>query len=507
VAGFGLKRASATALFAAAALGVWLISPRFSIGGPSLVDDWFAVHFSPGQVGSLGRWFSTTDGRFRPGWIGWNYVQWHTFSAPADMLGPNVWDVLRLLVFVVGVALLTQLLCRSVAAQQGTGTNALLAVAPALLVVTTPQVAVDFARFGPQEPLVVGCMALGGSLLFLGAREWSLPSRRRPGRIAACLVLGYAFWVVGVYQKEISVSVLALLPFLYVARRTQVNQTVKRLGTRGRWLVAALCAAVLAPVAHVALEVALITHRGNLAYNGNQVSPGTGAVRKTVKFIAEWPSATGSILGLLLTLALTIHVARRLARRRPDWLMSGLLAAALVCLAWGGQSGVFPSRYYIPSLTLVAIGVMLILAQAGRAERRLALAAALLVFAGSSYLAHRDVHRWAVDDQRGHILVEAVAAARSSGCPVAETGVDPERAESLPILSSLAASHSKAPPCSRVAFALVGPHPDPALIAACPRSERTQVGLWVLQQESLRLIRCSGLTPSGVRLFSARRFR
>lgn len=486
------------------ALGLWLISPRFAVGGPSLIDDWSAVRFSPAQVGSLGRLLSTADGRFRPGWIGWNYLQWHTLGAPGGMLGPNAWDVLRVVVFVVGVAWFAYLLCRSVDTQRGTGTTLVLAVIAPVLVVSTPQVAVDFARFGPQEPLLVGCMTLGGSLLYKGVHELMRnPGTRRAGRAAACLASGYAFWVVGVYQKEVSVSVLVLIPFLYLARRTEVNQTVAALGAKGRWLLAGLGAGVLAPVVHVAVEVALITHRGHLVYNGNQVSPGSGQIRKTVKFLVTMPSATGSIVGLLLTVAIAAQVTTSLVRRRPDWLLTGLLATALVCLAWGGQSGVFPSRYYIPSLTLVSAGLILVLARARQREQRIAVAVVLALVLGSALLAHRDVQDWATDDQRGHAMVEAVARARLSGCPVVETGIDPERTASLPILSSLILHPPlPKPACLRRGFVMFGPNPNRAIAAACPRPARTLIGAWVLKGEQLRLVRCDRLTSEATRLLA-----
>ena len=76
-----------------------MISPRFAIDGPSLVDDWSAIIRSPDQLRCRLR-VSTipeTD-RFRPGWIVWNYLQWHTLDAPESLVGPNVWNVGRVLV-------------------------------------------------------------------------------------------------------------------------------------------------------------------------------------------------------------------------------------------------------------------------------------------------------------------------------------------------------------------------------------------------------------------------
>src|SRR5262249_8733188 len=80
------SRLRALALVAATAVvcgaAGWLISPRFSIDTPSLVDDWAAISRSPHQVGQLVRLHNPEQQRFRPSWILWNEVQWHTFDAP-----------------------------------------------------------------------------------------------------------------------------------------------------------------------------------------------------------------------------------------------------------------------------------------------------------------------------------------------------------------------------------------------------------------------------------------
>lgn len=146
----GLRRAPAAALLVAFAIGVWLVSPRFSVGGPSLIDDWFAIRVTPTRVGSLGRLLSPQDGHFFPGASAWGYLQWHTLGAPGNMLGPNAWDVGHVSVFVVGVGLFTYLLGRFGDARSA-GASVVRAMIAPLLVVSTPGVAVDFARFEPQE--------------------------------------------------------------------------------------------------------------------------------------------------------------------------------------------------------------------------------------------------------------------------------------------------------------------------------------------------------------------
>ena len=72
---------------------------------------------------------------------------------------------------VAGLSLMTALAMPSPGSRWEAVLQAGLAGVPALLVVTAPKFAVDLARFGPQEPLLLGGMALGGSLLVLAARE------------------------------------------------------------------------------------------------------------------------------------------------------------------------------------------------------------------------------------------------------------------------------------------------------------------------------------------------
>jgi hypothetical protein len=540
------------------AVGTWLISPRFSIGGPSLIDDWAAEARSPHQIGSFARLFSVYAARFRPGWIGWNYVQWHTLGAPAHMLGPNAWGILRLLVFIGGVSLLTILL---LPAEREPGWRArvwAVALLTPLLVLTTPKIGVDFARFGPQEPLQVGCMALGAALLILGLRALVATGSPHRSRTACYLVTGSALWVLGVYQKESSVAVLAFVPFLYWPHRERIRRLMHELD-RGRFIaLGAVVAAVLLPLVHVAVEVALIAERGPLVY-GAQVSSGGGVARKTSDFITGMSSNTGSRIGLVLLAALAAGVAASALRRRPDWLLSGLLATALVFLAWSAQTGQSAGRYYIPSLTLTAIGLSIMLARLhqrsasvalaavavlvgvtaeqfrfwsarpgpalshpailvlvlvvvgvgvallkrGRSPAGLAFAAVLVLVCGSALETHRLVDRWAEDDEAGWQLVEAVSSARESGCRVAARGLDLERASALPVLVALQPARSRRVACESRALLVLGPGAGRTAAIACRPGRRTTLSERVLQGEPVRLVSCrASETPEAARLFA-----
>lgn len=541
------------------ATGIWVISPRFSIGGPSLVDDSTALSRSPHQVSSVARLFAVYAGRFRPGWIVWNYVQWHTFAAPAHMLGPNCWGVVRFVIFAVGVSLLSFLFLRSRLEHTSRTLVCAVATIVPLLVLTTPKVAVDFARFGPQEPLLVGCLALGASLLILGWRVLTASSpRRRRRRAFVYLAAGSALWIVGVYQKEIAVVVVALGPFLFLEYRRRIRDARRELDRGGQIAIAVLSAVVLLPIVHVAIEVARITERGPLVY-GAQVNSGDGVARKTVHFIEKMPENTGSYIGWLLLAAITAQVATSVVRRRPDWLLSGLLVTALASLAWSAQTGQPASRFYIPCLTLTAIGFSLILvrlhaqahavviaavaalvgfsmaqfriwsarpgpelshvtilavtiaaagvaaalARRGRSPQGLAVAAVFVLICGSAWMAHPSVGRWARDDERGWQLVTAVSRARDSGCPVVAAGLDPERATGLPVLLALRPASNAGPPCAGHAYLVLGPGAGRTIAIACRTGSGRTTSDWILQGEPIRLIRCrASETREAARLYA-----
>jgi hypothetical protein len=540
------------------AAGIWLISPRWSIGGPSLVDDWAAEARSPHQVGSVVRLFSVYAARFRPGWIGWSYVQWHTLGAPAHMLGPNAWGVLRLLVFIGGVSLLTTLLLRAGREPGRRWRVAAAALLTPLLVLTTPKIGVDFARFGPQEPLQVGCLCLGAAFLVLGVRVLVAKGSPHRGRATACLVTGCVLWVVGVYQKESSVAVLALVPFLYWPYRERVRQLLRRLDPGRRLALGAVSVVVLLPLVHVAVEVALIARRGPLVY-GAQVDSGGGAVRKTSDFVSQMSSNTGSRVGLLLLAALAAGVAASLLRRRPDWVLCGLLAAAVAFLAFSAQTDQAAGRYYIPSLTLTAIGLAIMLVRLherssvvilaavailvgvtaeqlrfwqarpgpllshpailvlviavvvlgvallrrGRSPAALAFVALLVLVTGSALETHRAVERWAADDESGWQLVRDVSRARESGCPVAASGLDLERASALPVLVALQTGRARSVDCDGRALLVLGSGPDRVSAIACRTGSGTTVSERVLQGERVRLVRCmASRTHAAARLFA-----
>ena len=69
------------------AVGLWVISPRFAITGPSLIDDWDALVSAPAELHALVHFSYHVQSRFYPAWILWNWVQWHVPGAPGTWPG------------------------------------------------------------------------------------------------------------------------------------------------------------------------------------------------------------------------------------------------------------------------------------------------------------------------------------------------------------------------------------------------------------------------------------
>jgi hypothetical protein len=417
------------------AVAVWVVSPRFAIDSPSLIDDWSAISASGDQLRTIAHLDSPEQQRFRPGWIAWNYVQWHTFDAPEGLVGPNAWNVLRLLVLVAGLSLLALLAMPAARTRREALLQAALAGTPALLLVTAPKLAFDFARFGPQEPLLVGGMALGGSLLVLAAQQ--LLDGTRPVRravVTALLIAGSLLWIVGAYQKEVSLAALPLLAAVVIAGRGRLRSWNGLARARTRLLVL-VGVVFVAPLAHVAVESARITLRGDLVYDA-KVDRGRG-LAQGVEVLYGWARDTlPRQWELLVVLALVLTVAAALIRRKVDVVAVGVLGSAGLAFVLAGQSGVVATRYLIPVLALLVLVLPLALARFTPVVQLAGLLAVLVTLMPLPE-AHTNVAGWADGEIARGRIVREVAAARASGCVVAAAGLDEEEARALPVLMDL----------------------------------------------------------------------
>ena len=479
-------------------LGVWLVSPRFEIDAPSLVDDWIAVTQGGEELGELIRHGNAEEQRFRPSWTVWNTLQWHTFDAPDGLVGPNAWNLARLAILVAGLMLVVALALPPPRGRVEAGVHALVAGLPALLVVTVPKFARDLARFGTQEPLLVGGMALGGSLLVLAARSLLRPTPLPRAHFAALLVAGSVLWFAGVYQKETSLAVLPLLAGALVAGRGRLRGW-RSLNRARKRALAAIGVVVALPLAHVAIESARIAARGDLVY-GAQVDAGRGIV-DGLELLYDWSTEVFSLTArrvVIAALVLTALVA--LFRRRLDLVALGVLGTGALSLVLAAQSGVAVSRYYIPAYALAGVALALSLARLPVVLQAIGVVGLALAFLPATE-ARTEVDAWAVEEQAGGALVEVLADLDANGCPVAMAGIDQETSLALAALVSRAERPGADGCASEDVHLVLRPYGEgAALAAACAPGALELVGSpFPLEGGDVEVHRCSELGSAPVR--------
>jgi hypothetical protein len=465
------------------AIAVWIISPRFAIDSPSLVDDWSAISKSRAQLSEIVRLQNPEEQRFRPGWIAWNYLQWHTLDAPQGLIGPNLWNVtLRILVLVGGLALLTALALPRPRRARESVLYAGLAGIPALLVVTVPKFGVDLARFGPQEPLLVGAMALGGSLLVIVARALLDEARAvSPWKLSLLTFLGSLLWILGVYQKETSLAALPLIASVVYVGRSRLGIWNSVSASR-RAVLWGLCAVVVLPFAHIAVEAGRIAARGDLVYDA-EVAGGRGIVDGLFD-LYDWShealprTARLAMLGAVILVALVAVLRRKLDIVAVGALSSGALALVLVA-----QSGTVATRYYLPAYALFAVALSLSLARLP-APFPLASLLAIVVVQVAGLLsvalpqipppgARDEVKRWAASEEQSAELVRNVADLESSGCFVAAAGLQREASEALPVVIAVRQRGVPRACAANGVYFVVGPLEEGAALArACASGAR-----------------------------------
>jgi len=413
-------------------LAVWLISPRFEIDTPSVVDDWTGIAHAPDQLRDALLLRNPEAERFRPSWIAWNALQWHTFDAPDGMVGPNAWGVARVVILVAGLTLLMSLLLPPARGRSEAVLHAVIAGLPAFLVVTAPKFVVDLTRFGPQEPLLVGGMALGGSLLALAARPLLDPDRPvAPLRTAIMTGAGLAFWALGAYQKETSLAVLPLLAAVVFASRGRLARR-RELSMGRRSALLALGGLALLPLIHIAIESARIVGRGDIIYSA-EVDAGRGIVRGT-EALLDWAHEAMPPAGRwMMVAALVLTLLVIVLRRRADVLATGAIASGSLALVLAGQSGVVATRYYIPSYALFAVALALGLVRLPVPFQAAGLAAVALAFLPTAPI-HDEVRVWVDNEKIEGAFIRDMSDVIDAGCAVAADGLDVERAVALPVL-------------------------------------------------------------------------
>ena len=411
------------------------IEPRLHHPFPSMVDDWHAILDAPEQLQTVIRLGNPEDGRYRPGFVAWNALQWHTLGAPNAFAGPQLWGLMRLLTLVLGVTLLTRLLVLTARGPKlEPDPRWLLTLAVPLVVVTVPAGAIDLARFGPQEPLLVGCMSLGAVLLSHSVGRLLGP-RPPAATTVAATVAGLAIWSFGVVQKETSVCVLLLIPFLLPAIRAQRARWACLSGAR-RVALGAVGLATLLPFVPMAARTVQLGLAESRVYEDfaagrsplvrllDQIENADNALYSPVL----WPLAAGAVVLLVIAVI----------QRGIDWLTVGLLMTALAFVVFAAESGVVASRYYLPPLTLFALAA----ARAAATLRSGLIVVTGVVLLGTGLWQFREarawVDEWVKGEQAQEVLVREVAARAAGGCDVEIAGRNVEFVAALPVLMPLA---------------------------------------------------------------------
>jgi hypothetical protein len=418
-----------------AVVGVaWFVTlePGLHFRVPSMVDDWSAISKSPDQLHEVLLLGNPEPERYRPGFILWNALQWHTLGAPESLAAPQFWNLLRIALLVVGVTALTALLLRPAGHLRRLDARWLLVAAVPLTVVTAGALPIDFARFGPQEPLMVGGMALG-AVLVIDAIDRLLDDDPIGPAVVATTLGGVALWAFGVLQKETSTCVLVMAPFLVpTLRRQRARWSRLRIGRKV--LLCGLGAGLLLPF------VPMIVRTVQLSVADSRVYEDFAENSLPVRFWEQFVLADEILhtrLFAVVALAAVVVAIGQLLSTRPDWLALGLMVTGFAFVLFAAESGVEATRYYLPPLTLLCIAIARSIASLGQKA-----AVALGVVAIASSLVHlpdaRNWVEWWVDVERGReALVREAAALQAGGCVVSVTGKNVELVAALPVLMPL----------------------------------------------------------------------
>jgi hypothetical protein len=488
--------AVAAGFLVAFAYSMWLLSPRFGIPSPSAIDDWNGATHGARSLGELLRpFFESPVQRFRPGFDLFDYIEWHTFGAPQDMTGPNLWNGVRVALLVAAVGVVPALLARTQRPDLSPLALGALAAVPPALVVTGTAIPVDLARLAPQEPMLIGATVCGAALVLL-ALDRRLAGASLGGTLALAAV-GWPLFVVGTTFKEASACFLLAAPFVYLFllrrwRERGLAGSFLSPFRSGAFLVCAV--ALIVPLLWTAFRAATIGDEGADLYQaGAPTGTGEWSDRLRHAWELQWASFSGIVgspVWRALALALPLFaLGVALDRRRMPWLAIGLGAAAVAMLVVQGLPAVVTSRYFLPTMALFAMAASLLLAQGRAWTRWVALVAAAIVVIGGAGAARQSVEVWAAGERDNSAFVAQLADLAQRGCRLHTAGIDVERAEALPRLVGLRVGEigRRCPAGTGTLVATLGGS-DPATVGntglwrICARSwtTRTHAGIWML---------------------------
>ena len=268
---------------------------------------------------------------------------------------------------------------------------------------------------------------------------------------------------------------------------------MRSLGRRRRLALAGIAAAIALPIVHVAFETVAIAKRGDLVY-GMRLQPG-GSIEHFTHVIGQMSTALGSHIGWILFSAVCVGILVSVLRGRPDWIPTGLFVTAAGALAWSAQSGFAASRYFIPTIALLAVALVLLVASLPPAPRWLATGVSLVIAVSSLASARAHVTLWAAGGRDADGFVVAVADAKATGCPVVITGLDIERRIALPVLVALRRGERSTCSSGAVFVGLGTNDPDPAFRGICLTQGRQVLKRVDLALERVVFMRCAGVRP------------
>ena len=468
----------------------WAVEPRFHQSFPSTVDDWSAIRDTPEQLRGILRLESPEEGRYRPGFVAWNALQWYTFGGPDRFAAATAWAVPRIALLVAGVALLALLLIEAGRPRiEGRDARWLLVAGVPLAAITAPSLAVDLARNAPQEVLMVACMSLGAVLLvrcFDRLLDPSPPSRT----LVAVAVLGLVSWWFGVLQKETSVCVLLLAPFLWPTLARE-RRRWGVLETRRRVWIGVLAGAIVLPYVPLGIRTTHLWLSGERVYE--DAAAAKGYLARLGDQLEGAGNALSSDLPTAIVVAALLLVAVSAVRRGPDWLSVGLLVVAFAFLVSVAETGVVVSRYYLPPIVLAALALARSAASLGSRVVAVTGAALLLGGAWQAWDSRGWVESWAARERERETLVREAAARRAGGCEVDATGLNVEVVLALRVLMPLADDPARG--CSPGDRYLVvidqgapgtETPPDDPVLSACTTNDEP-----VWESDAGRIFRCT----------------
>jgi hypothetical protein len=278
----------------------------------------------------------------------------------------------------------------------------------------TPELALDLARHGPADPMMVAGLIIGLALIGCGARALLDPGAERRNRAVAAVAIGYLVYLIGVYSKEASICVIAFLPFFLKWLGPEIRTQIR--GSRvGRYLLPSLAVLLIAPLVHVAAHLARAVLAGENPYPNAAFSLGTKVLAAVVLPLVGAPGPLGTFLwlaGAPAAIAFTVVLFRR--SHRDAWLLAGVLATGFLMSAFSLARGDTPSRYYLPWVIAVAAVAVRALAQTSAG---LQIAAAVVVVAMALTGTRDAIADWARTERSGSTAVEMAKGVVVAGCP------------------------------------------------------------------------------------------